>query len=192
MMYECEMLLECIFVLENKFLTSVGEFWEVKSRTVVGDEEYVHLQILLRMFPLGIPVFFCLRRNPLGNVDFVWGKTLWECWFLLGEKSSGVSVVRFSTGELSWGRFKLIVIWSYSRICSNLLEKMKLNWYLVGSRLHNKLLKLSVIWSTSRLHGNLLNLIVIWLDSRLHNKFLREWSQFLSGRIPGLTTTYWS
>ena len=64
---KCEMLLECIFVLENKSLTSVGEFWEAESRIVVGDEEYAHLQTLLRMFPPRIPV---LRRTPLRNVDF--------------------------------------------------------------------------------------------------------------------------
>ena len=38
-----EMLLECNFVLENKSLTSVGEFWEAESQTAVGDEEYEHL-----------------------------------------------------------------------------------------------------------------------------------------------------
>ena len=55
MMYE--ILSECNFVLENKSLTSAGEFWEAESRTAFGDEEYAHLQTLLRMFPLGIPVF---------------------------------------------------------------------------------------------------------------------------------------
>ena len=54
---KCEMLLECDFSLENKSLTNVGEFWEVDSQIAVGDEEYAHLQTLLRMFPLGIPVF---------------------------------------------------------------------------------------------------------------------------------------
>ena len=38
-----ETLLECNFVLENKSLTSVWEFWEAESRTAVGDEEYAHL-----------------------------------------------------------------------------------------------------------------------------------------------------
>ena len=41
-----EMLLECNFVLENKSLTIVGEFWEDESRTAVGDEEYALLQTL--------------------------------------------------------------------------------------------------------------------------------------------------
>ena len=45
----------------------LGSFWEVKSQTVVGDEEYAHLQTLFIMFPLGISV---LRRTPLGDVDF--------------------------------------------------------------------------------------------------------------------------
>ena len=48
------MLLECIFVLENKSLTNVGEFWEVESRMTIGDENYAHLQTFLRTFPLGI------------------------------------------------------------------------------------------------------------------------------------------
>ena len=39
----CEMLLNCIFVWENKSLTSVREFWEAKSQTAVGDEEYAPL-----------------------------------------------------------------------------------------------------------------------------------------------------
>ena len=38
-----EMLLECNFVLENKSLTSVGEFWEAESLTAFKDEEYAHL-----------------------------------------------------------------------------------------------------------------------------------------------------
>ena len=51
-------------------MTSVGELWEVKSRTTVGDEEYVHLRTLFRMFSLGIPIFVVLRRTLLGEVDF--------------------------------------------------------------------------------------------------------------------------
>ena len=43
MMYECEMLLKCIFVQENKSLTTAGEIWEAKFHTTVGDEEYVYL-----------------------------------------------------------------------------------------------------------------------------------------------------
>ena len=54
MMYEREMLLKCIVVWENKSLTNAGEFWEVKSRIAVEDEEYVHLQTLFRVFLLGI------------------------------------------------------------------------------------------------------------------------------------------
>ena len=39
--------------LENKFLTNVGEFWEVKSRIIVEDEEYVYLRTLFRVLPVG-------------------------------------------------------------------------------------------------------------------------------------------
>ena len=56
MMCECEILLKYIFVLENKSSTNAGEIWEIKSRTVVGDEEYAPLQTLFGMFPLGVPV----------------------------------------------------------------------------------------------------------------------------------------
>ena len=49
---KCEMLLEFNFALEYKLLTNAGRV--IKSWTVV--EEYVCLQALLRMFPLGIPV----------------------------------------------------------------------------------------------------------------------------------------
>ena len=41
-----EILSECNFFLENKSLTSAGEFWEAKPLMVVGDEEYAHLQTL--------------------------------------------------------------------------------------------------------------------------------------------------
>ena len=41
--------------LENKSLTNSREFGEVKSWIFGGDEEYVHLQTLFRVFPLGIP-----------------------------------------------------------------------------------------------------------------------------------------
>ena len=60
------MLLKCNFVLENKSLTSVGELWEVKSRNVVGDEEYAYLQALFRMFLLGIPVLL-FEENSVGE-----------------------------------------------------------------------------------------------------------------------------
>ena len=67
-----EMLLECNFVLENKSLTSAGEFWEAEPRTTVGDEEYAHLSrpYFLECFCWGF-LFCCLRRTPLGNIDFV-------------------------------------------------------------------------------------------------------------------------
>ena len=51
-------------------MTSVGEFWDVKFWTAVGDEEYVHLRTLFIMFSLRTPVFIILRRNPLGDVYF--------------------------------------------------------------------------------------------------------------------------
>ena len=50
MMYEREMLLKCIIVWENKSLTTGREFWEVKSRTIVGEEEYAYLQLCLECF----------------------------------------------------------------------------------------------------------------------------------------------
>ena len=50
MMYEREMLLKCIFVWENKSLTTAREFWEAKSRTIAGDEEYMYLQPCLECF----------------------------------------------------------------------------------------------------------------------------------------------
>ena len=59
-------LLKCNFVLENKSLTSVGELWEVKSWTAVGDEECAHLQTLFRIFPLGIPVWL-FEENSAGE-----------------------------------------------------------------------------------------------------------------------------
>ena len=37
MMYECEMLLKCIFVWENKSLTNAREPWEMKSQTTTMD-----------------------------------------------------------------------------------------------------------------------------------------------------------
>ena len=44
-------------------------------------------------------------------------------------------------------------------------EVVKVNCYLVGFRLHNKLLgDLVVIWSDSRFHNELLRGIAIWLD----------------------------
>ena len=46
MMYECEILLKCIFVWENKSLTTSGEFWEAKSQTIVVDEEYASIWTL--------------------------------------------------------------------------------------------------------------------------------------------------
>ena len=56
MMYECEMLMKCFLSLENKSLTNVGEFREIKSRTAIGNEEYAPLQTLFGMFLLGVPV----------------------------------------------------------------------------------------------------------------------------------------
>ena len=69
MMYECELSLKCIFVWENKSLTTAGEFWEDKSRTTAGDKEYVYLQ-LSRILLLGIPVC-CLRKLCRGCIDFL-------------------------------------------------------------------------------------------------------------------------
>ena len=60
------MLLKCIFVLENKSLTSVVELWEVKSQNAGGDEEYVYLQTLFRMFPMGIHVLL-FGENSTGE-----------------------------------------------------------------------------------------------------------------------------
>ena len=42
-MYECEMLLKCILICENKSLTNTGEPWEMISQTAVVDEEYAPL-----------------------------------------------------------------------------------------------------------------------------------------------------
>ena len=68
-----EMLLECNFVLENKSLTSAGEFWEAESRAAVGDEEYAHFSrpyyYFLECFRWEF-LFCCLRRTLLGSVDF--------------------------------------------------------------------------------------------------------------------------
>ena len=50
MMCEWVMLLKCIYVWENKSLTTAGEFWEAKSLTTTGDEEYVYLQPCLECF----------------------------------------------------------------------------------------------------------------------------------------------
>ena len=61
-----ELLLGCNFVLENKPLTSVGEFWEAESRTAVGDEVHAHPQTLLRMFLLGNPVLL-FEKNFVGE-----------------------------------------------------------------------------------------------------------------------------
>ena len=57
MMYECEMLLKCIFVWENKSLTNAGEPWEMKSQTVAGDEEYAPLQTLFQDVSTGDSCF---------------------------------------------------------------------------------------------------------------------------------------
>ena len=58
----CEISLKCIFASENKSLTTAGGV--TKSRTAV--EEYVCLQTLLRMFPLGIPVLL-FEENSTGK-----------------------------------------------------------------------------------------------------------------------------
>ena len=80
MMYECEMLLKCIFVLENKSFPNVGELWEVKSQTAVGDEEYAHLQTLFRILPPGIPILL-LEEKSAGE-DWLWlEKSLWRMLF---------------------------------------------------------------------------------------------------------------
>ena len=61
------MLLKCNFFLENKSLTSVGELYEVKSRTVVGDEEYAPLQTLfLEFFRWGF-LFLLFEENSAGE-----------------------------------------------------------------------------------------------------------------------------
>ena len=45
------------------------------------------------------------------------------------------------------------------------------NCYLVGFRLHNKLLgDLVVIWSISRFHNESLRMIAIWSNPGFHNK----------------------
>ena len=92
---KCEILMNVFFILENKSLTNVGEFWEVKSWTAVGDEEYAHLQTLFWNFCAGDSC--CLRRTLLGNVeismesvDFFLGKRVQEAWLLvalLGSRS---------------------------------------------------------------------------------------------------------
>ena len=120
-------LLKCIFASENKSLTSVRDLWEFKSWNTVGDEDYAHLQTLFGMFPLGIPVFVFLGEIRWGRLDLAW-EIYGECWFMLEGKSSGILVVRCSSGELySW------------------LERMKANNSL-GIK------KLTVIWSDSRLY----------------------------------------
>ena len=93
-------LLKCIFASENKSLTSAGELWEVKSRNAIGDEEYAHLQTLLRMFPLGIPVLLFEEKST--GEDWLWLKniSMESVDFCLRERSSGVLVVCCSTGEL--------------------------------------------------------------------------------------------
>ena len=63
-------MLKNVFVWENKSLANVGEF--VKSWTAV--EKYVCLQILLRMFPLGIPILLFeekLRRAILRSPEIM-------------------------------------------------------------------------------------------------------------------------
>ena len=50
-------------------MTTGGEFWEAKSRTIVGDEEYVYLQLCLERFRWEF-LFCYLRRNPLGSIGF--------------------------------------------------------------------------------------------------------------------------
>ena len=47
----------------------LGSLWEVKSQINVGDEEYVHLQALFRMFPLGIPVLLFEENKSLNAAE---------------------------------------------------------------------------------------------------------------------------
>ena len=60
------MVIEMYLCLENKSLTNVGEFWEVKSWIVVGDEEYVYLHTLFRVFLLRIPALL-FEENSAGE-----------------------------------------------------------------------------------------------------------------------------
>ena len=122
---------------------------------------------------------FCwLRRNSVGEYWLCLRRLCRECWFLLGGKefrslSCLLLYWRVILGKIKltviWsysrlhsdllGNLKLTVIWSVSRLHSNLLERMKLNWYLVGTRLHNNLLERTKLnWHLvgSRLQSNLL------------------------------------
>ena len=77
MMYECEMLLKCIFVWENKSLTNVGESLnpglQLKSMCV--------FKLCLECFHRGF-LFCCLRRILLGNIE----KSVESVDSCLGEK----------------------------------------------------------------------------------------------------------
>ena len=41
----------------------LGSFWEAKFRTAAGDEEYMYLQALFNMLPLGIPVLLFEEKS---------------------------------------------------------------------------------------------------------------------------------
>ena len=60
MMYEREMLLKCIFVWENKSLTTAREFWNLNP--ILSLEMKICVSSTMsRVLPLGIPVC-CLRK----------------------------------------------------------------------------------------------------------------------------------
>ena len=85
-----EMLFECIFVLENKSLTNVGE--SLNPRLLL--KSWCVFKLCLEYFRRGF-LFCCFRRAPLGNVE----NSMESVDSYLGKKSSGVSVVHCSTGE---------------------------------------------------------------------------------------------
>ena len=84
------MLLKCNFVLENKFLTSIGE---LLNPGLVLKSRYV-FKLCLECFHWGF-LFCYLRRNPLGDIENSVGSMFIPAW----EKSLGVLIVRCSTGE---------------------------------------------------------------------------------------------
>ena len=104
---------------------------KLNPRLLLGMKNVCIFKLCLGCFHWGFP-FCCFKEKSAGEINFGLRNLCGECWFLLGEKSSGVLVVRYSTGELySWlGRMevnnllgikKLTVIWMASRLCSNSL-----------------------------------------------------------------------
>ena len=57
----------------------LGSLGKLNLGLLFGDEEYAHLQTLFLNVFAGVSCFCCLRRTPLGNINFAWGELCGEC-----------------------------------------------------------------------------------------------------------------